>query len=250
MRRSCSSGARSSTSPTTDHATRAHFPLSSWLGDALYPAGQGTNENLVYFIAFFKIALAMVWLIVIGRNLTMGIAWHRFTAWFNIWFKRESSGRTALGAVKPLTVGGKAVTLDDIDDLDEDTTLGVGAIEDFSWKGLLDFTTCTECGRCQSQCPAWNTEKPLSPKLLIMGLRDHTYVKAPSCWPDDTERALIGKRRRRGGGPLVVNPEGGDLASSTRTRSGRARRAAPASSSARSTSSTSTTSSTCAATRY
>ncbi|MGW4743164.1 (Fe-S)-binding protein, partial [Nocardia xishanensis] len=54
-----------------------------------------------------------------------------------------------------------------------------GRIEDFSWKGILDFTTCTECGRCQSQCPAWNTGKPLSPKLLIMSLRDHTYAKAP-----------------------------------------------------------------------
>ena len=39
--------------------------------------------------------------------------------------------------------------------------------------------TCTECGRCQSQCPAWNTGKPLSPKLLIMDLRDHLYEKAP-----------------------------------------------------------------------
>ena len=46
--------------------------------------------------------------------------------------------------------------------------MGVGKVEDFTWKGLLDFGTCTECGRCQSQCPAWNTDKPLSPKLLIM----------------------------------------------------------------------------------
>ena len=44
---------------------------------------------------------------------------------------------------------------------------------------MLDFTTCTECGRCQSQCPAWNTDKPLSPKLLIMDLRDHLLAKAP-----------------------------------------------------------------------
>ncbi len=57
--------------------------------------------------------------------------------------------------------------------------LGVGKVEDFTWKGLLDFTTCTECGRCQSQCPAWNTEKPLSPKLLVLNLRDHAYGKAP-----------------------------------------------------------------------
>src|SRR5437016_10247248 len=56
---------------------------------------------------------------------------------------------------------------------------GVAAVEQFSWKGLLDFTTCTECGRCQSQCPAWNTGKPLSPKLLVLSLRDHAYAKAP-----------------------------------------------------------------------
>ena len=44
---------------------------------------------------------------------------------------------------------------------------------------MLDFATCTECGRCQSQCPAWNTGKPLSPKLVIMDLRDHWMAKAP-----------------------------------------------------------------------
>ncbi|GAB3072438.1 (Fe-S)-binding protein [Nocardioides zeae] len=159
-----------------------HFPISSHVGTALFPTGagsEGTLENIIVVIAMIKILLAMVWLIVISSNLNMGVAWHRFTAWPNIWFKREGSGRTALGALKPLTSDGKPITLDDIDDLDEDSTLGVGKIEDFSWKGILDFTTCTECGRCQSQCPAWNTEKPLSPKLLIMGLRDHAYAKGP-----------------------------------------------------------------------
>ena len=101
---------------------------------------------------------------------------HIFVAPLNVLFKREP---VALGAVKPLTNQGKPVTLDDVDDLDEDATLGIGSIEDFSWKGLLDMATCTECGRCQSQCPAWNTEKPLSPKMLIMNLRDHAFAKAP-----------------------------------------------------------------------
>jgi len=190
-----------------EHATRAHFPLASFLGDALYPSSVPASENIIFFIAMFKIALAQVWLLVIARNLTMGIAWHRFTAWFNIWFKRESSGRTALGAVKPLVSGGKAITLDDIDDLDEDATLGVGSIEDFSWKGILDFTTCTECGRCQSQCPAWNTEKPLSPKLLVMGLREHAYAKAAGD-QGHTERSLVGKAE---GDQWFYNPEGGDF---------------------------------------
>ena len=76
-------------------------------------------------------------------------------------------------------VGGAPVDFENIEELDEDAALGVGKVEDFTWKGLLDFTTCTECGRCQSQCPAWNTDKPLSPKLLIMTLRDHAHAKAP-----------------------------------------------------------------------
>jgi Fe-S oxidoreductase len=58
----------------------------------------------------------------------------------------------------------------------EDDVLGVGSLEHFGFKRFLDFYTCTECGRCQSQCPAWNTGKPLSPKLLIMDLRDHLYA--------------------------------------------------------------------------
>ena len=109
----------------------------------------------------------------------MGVAWHRFLAFPNIWFKREASGRTALGAAKPLTIGGKPFDMEAMEELEEGDALGVGAVEDFTWKGLLDFSTCTECGRCQSQCPAWNTDKPLSPKLLMMTLRDHADAKAP-----------------------------------------------------------------------
>ncbi|PKH37854.1 Fe-S oxidoreductase [Nocardioides alpinus] len=196
-----------------EDAGRSHYPISSWIGDAFYSNDTVTLENTIYFIAMFKIALAMIWLMVIARNITMGIAWHRFTAWFNIYFKRESDGSTALGAMKPLTSGGMAITLDDIDDLDEDSVLGVGVVEDFSWKGILDFTTCTECGRCQSQCPAWNTEKPLSPKLLITALRDHAYAKADG---DEAhaERTLVGvgsKGESAGSGTDVLdyfyNPE-------------------------------------------
>jgi Fe-S oxidoreductase len=60
----------------------------------------------------------------------------------------------------------------DLETMDEDTIFGAGRVEHFTWKQLLDLVTCTECGRCQSQCPAWNTGKALSPKLVIMDLRD------------------------------------------------------------------------------
>ena len=66
----------------------------------------------------------------------------------------------------------------------EKDQFGVAQVEQFTWKGLLDFTTCTECGRCQSQCPAWNTGKPLSPKLLVLSACATTRTpRRRTCWP-------------------------------------------------------------------
>ncbi len=59
---------------------------------------------------------------------------------------------------------------------------------------MLDFATCTECGRCQDQCPAWNTGKPLSPKLVIMDLRDHLFAKAPALLSPDGAAAGNGQQ--------------------------------------------------------
>ena len=144
----------------------------------------------------------------------MGVAWHRFTVWPNIWFKRESSGRPALGALQPIMIDGQPIDFAEIEDLDEDAALGVGKVEDFTWKGLLDFTSCTECGRCQSQCPAWNTEKPLSPKLLIMDLREHAYAKAPYLQAAEAARAALPEATRIEAarplvGPIQVQRRGG-----------------------------------------
>jgi Fe-S oxidoreductase len=107
----------------------------------------------------------------------MGVAWHRFAAFFNIFFKRTASALPALGGLRPMMSKGQPLDFEEADP--ERDQFGVAQVEQFTWKGLLDFTTCTECGRCQSQCPAWNTGKPLSPKLLVLSLRDHAYAKAP-----------------------------------------------------------------------
>ncbi|MGW3390877.1 (Fe-S)-binding protein [Streptomyces cinereoruber] len=136
----------------------------------------GALQNLIYFTAMVKISTSFIWMIVVSLNTNMGVAWHRFLGFPNIWFKRKADGSTALGALQPMTTAGKEI---DWEDPAEDAVFGVSQVEQFSWKGLLDFSTCTECGRCQSQCPAWNTGKPLSPKLLIMSLRDHAHAKAP-----------------------------------------------------------------------
>jgi Fe-S oxidoreductase len=85
---------------------------------------------------------------------------HIVTSSINVFFSRT----------KPM---GKLRKLDIDLESDEEMTLGAATVEDLTWKEILDTYTCTECGRCQAVCPAWNTGKPLSPKLLIMNLRDH-----------------------------------------------------------------------------
>ena len=128
----------------------------------------------IQWVATLKIVVSMLWFIVIAQNLTMGIAWHRFLAFFNIYFRRNSNGKNSLGPLPEMLSHGKPINFEDPS---EDDVFGLGTRSDISWKGLLDMTSCTECGRCQSQCPAWHTDKPLSPKLLIMAMRDHAMAK-------------------------------------------------------------------------
>ncbi len=167
--------------PDTAHlATGWHFPLTAWFGAAWVPVARGSLEAAVVIVSAVKILVSMSWFVVVGLQPAMGVAWHRFLAMVNIYARRDPDGSPALGPLQPLRgADGKPLDLTALEDLPDDVRLGVGAIEDFTWKGLLDFATCTECGRCQDQCPAWNTAKPLSPKLLTIALRDHAYATAP-----------------------------------------------------------------------
>jgi Fe-S oxidoreductase len=99
---------------------------------------------------------------------------------FNIYFQRNPDKRPSLGAVPEMLSHGKPINFEDPS---EDDVFGIGKAADISWKGLLDMASCTECGRCQSQCPTWHTDKPLSPKLLIMAMRDHALTKVESDAP-------------------------------------------------------------------
>ncbi|MFI0791947.1 (Fe-S)-binding protein [Micromonospora rubida] len=157
-----------------------HFEYPVWAAPVSHAVGSLLPdwEAGVSIAAVIKIAISMTWLIVIALNVTMGVAWHRFLAFFNIFFKRNpGEAGSGLGALRPMMSEGKPLDFEEADP--ESDQFGVAQVEQFTWKGLLDFSTCTECGRCQSQCPAWNTGKPLSPKLLVLSLRDHAYAKAP-----------------------------------------------------------------------
>ena len=180
-----------------------HFPLTSFVGAAFDGASQGSLENAVIAVALAKILISMAWFVTVALQPTMGVAWHRFLAFPNIWLKRHADGRTSLGALQPISVKGAPVDFESIDELDEDDALGVGKVTDFTWKGLLDFSTCTECGRCQSQCPAWNTDKPLSPKMLVMALRDHADAQAPYLAAVSGQTVVSDKARAAHDRPLV-----------------------------------------------
>ena len=160
-------------------ASLANFPFTAWIGSSLTGLSIGTLENGIVILAFIKIAVSLAWLITVALQPTMGVAWHRFLAFFNVWFQRNPDGKPALGPLLPVSIKGQPIDFEKVDELDDDASLGVGTIGDFTWKALLDFSTCTECGRCQSQCPAWNTEKPLSPKLLTLALREQSKAAAP-----------------------------------------------------------------------
>ena len=155
--------------------------ISIGVGKAIDGLSEHALEVIEGIGLLLHIGIMLVFLIFVLNSKHL----HIFVAPLNVLFGRQP---VALGAAKPMMSGGKALTLDDLEDLDEDAKLGIGASEDFSWKGILDMTTCTECGRCQDQCPAWNTEKPLSPKLMIMALRDHTLSKAPYLLADESKR--------------------------------------------------------------
>ena len=145
--------------PYSDFAFASHL-----IANALRPLGVATNRDLVAVFLVGNVAVLMAFLVFVTYSKHL----HIFAAPLNVAFSR-----------RPKALGGLWNTPNmDPEQLTEDTVFGAGKIDDFTWKQLLDLATCTECGRCQELCPAWGNGKPLSPKLLIMSLRDHLFHSA------------------------------------------------------------------------
>jgi len=89
---------------------------------------------------------------------------HIATAAVNVWFTRTR----ARGRLEAL----------DFTAPDAELRFGAGTVADLTWKQIMDGFSCTECGRCQDACPAHATGKILSPKLLIMGIRDQVFAQS------------------------------------------------------------------------
>ena len=92
---------------------------------------------------------------------------HIFTAAINVWFARTGPA----GRLEPLRFDDDSVP-------EEELRFGVGTAKDLTFKEVLDGFSCTECGRCQDACPAFATGKLLSPKLVVMGVRDNVFARS------------------------------------------------------------------------
>jgi Fe-S oxidoreductase len=174
------------------HGAFASQIVAHWLA----PLGTGVNSVLETTFILLQLAVVLGFLVFVTYSKHL----HIITAPFNVLFSRRPNG---LRGLEPMRSNGQVL---DFEEADPDTDVfGRGKIEDFSWKGLLDMATCTECGRCQSQCPAWATGKPLSPKQVILDLRDHALAKAPYllAGSDEAREALPDAIKAEAGRPLV-----------------------------------------------
>jgi len=100
--------------------------------------------------------------------LPLGKHFHVITSLFNVFFMRIDRGN-----VKPVVYG---IQDDQLDDLE---SFGVKKLEDFTWKHLLDFYSCADCGRCSDNCPANAVGRPLSPRFISIKGRDLIFKNYP-----------------------------------------------------------------------
>jgi Fe-S oxidoreductase len=159
----------------------ASHEIAKWL----HPLGSGTNGVLATVFLILNVAVISGFLVFVSYSKHL----HIFMAPVNVAFSRRPRALGALDKTPDM----------DMENVDENTVFGAGEVGHFTWKQMLDFATCTECGRCQSACPAWNTDKPLSPKLLIMALRDNMFASAtPLLGGEGEMTALV---------PNIIDPD-------------------------------------------
>jgi len=150
--------------------------MGAWVGGLLGGLPRGGLEVISVIFYFLHISLVLAFL----NYLPYGKHFHVITALPNVFLKE----------LKPK---GQLRHVPDIEKtIESGGTLGIDRVEAYPWKDLLDLYTCTECGRCQAACPAWATQKPLSPKKLAIAQRDHLYAKGKFLLSQDKDKTWEG----------------------------------------------------------
>jgi Fe-S oxidoreductase/nitrate reductase gamma subunit len=132
-----------------------------WIAGMFANLPDATRLLWYQFLWYFHV------IITVGSVLYIILSWEKLThiliSPVNVLFK-TSRPKGALSLV----------------DLENAETYGVGRIQDFTWKQLFDLDACTNCGRCQDRCPAYLTDKPLSPRKIVQDLKTYWLEQAPA----------------------------------------------------------------------
>jgi Fe-S oxidoreductase len=160
----------------------AHFlpPLSlAWIFSNALAAKATAELQWLHLASYF---IHEVTFFVFLCFLPLGKHFHVVTSLFNVFFMRLRRGN-----VKPVRHGISDEKLDDLE------SFGVKQLEDFTWKHILDFYSCADCGRCSDNCPANTVGRPLSPRFISIKGRDLAFKKYPLLGtPQSNGQGLIG----------------------------------------------------------
>lgn len=141
-----------------------HFHPAEPIGSALAIALQDSSDGVLSFLAHAGFWWHSAFVLIFLNLLPYSKHFHIITNWPNVFASR----------LEPV---GKLPNVEDIEGkVEREEAIGTAKITDLSWKQMLDLYTCTECGRCSDNCPAYTTGKKLSPKHLTLALRDHLYA--------------------------------------------------------------------------
>ena len=140
--------------------------FGAWFGPAVSGPGAGTDLILFRIFWFIHVSIFFAFLVYLPRSKHL----HLMATPFNVFF----SNYAPKGAL-PL-----------MENLEEREDYGVSKAEQFTWKQLLDGYACTECGRCNTVCPATNTGKPLYPKEIILGVKEALFARSNEILGEDS----------------------------------------------------------------
>ncbi len=141
-------------------------PLSlPWLFQYLMTDTPVARLQTVHLVSYYIHDLTFFFFLCF---LPLGKHFHVITSFFNVMFMRLQTGN-----VKPVRYGVSDADLDDLE------SFGVKKVEDFTWKHILDFYSCADCGRCSDNCPANAVGRPLSPRFISIKGRDRVFRNHP-----------------------------------------------------------------------
>lgn len=163
-------------------AAHAGFPAPltlGWLFSHMLSGSTSAVLQNTHLVAYFMHDLTFFFFLCF---LPLAKHFHVITSIFNVFFMRLEKGN-----VKPVRYGISDEQLDKLD------SVGVKVFEDFTWKHILDFYSCADCGRCSDRCPATAVGRPLSPRFISIKGRDYAFKHYPLIGGNGTQaKPLIG----------------------------------------------------------